>query len=188
MPRTPCLWYPPPPPDIINRSTNLGWLRQYGVSQPFRWLGLTARSMSRCTATHWLVLLAIGGLMSFFLYDTVQERIRTRMGARDGLQDAEVDLAAGQLKLMFAGKPPSCREQMKTILRERYGVAIEYVGGCCPSEYRSAYNEAYNRRIDAALQSRAEGFNLALAYNNVREEAGKAYQGERNDCRHDRGR
>jgi hypothetical protein len=144
--------------------------------------------MARFTLTQWLVLLAIGGLMSFFLYDIVQERIRTRTGARDGLQDAEVDVAGGQLKLMFAGKPPYCREQMKTIFRERHGVTLEFVGGCCPSAYRRAYNDGYNRRMEKAIEARTADFDLASAYDSAREEATKAYLAERNGCQHDRGR
>ena len=132
------------------------------------------RLVPRFTIVEWLVLLAIGGLLSTFVYDEVQERL----GARDGLNDAESEIASGELKLKFAGKPPYCREHMEAIFRERYGITLEYVGGCCPSPYRRGYNRGYDDRMLQAIRLRIPGFTVGPAYESVRADADKRQEAQ----------
>ena len=124
----------------------------------------------------WLTLLVIGGLFSTFVYDDVQ----ARLGSRDGLKDARTDIAAGSLKLKFAGLPPYCREQMKAVFGERYGVTLEYIGGCCPSPYRTHYNAAYNERMQKELVVRFPDFDTSTVYESVRQEAERRREAEWN--------
>ena len=134
------------------------------------------RLLPRFTIAELLVLLVIGGMLSTFLL----EEVGGRLGSRDGVKDAETDIAAGSLKLKFAGKPPYCREQMKAVFRERYGVTLEYIGGCCPSSYRRNYNSAYNDQMQKAAVLRFPGFAMDTVHASVREEAERRHDTERN--------
>jgi hypothetical protein len=134
------------------------------------------RLLPRFTIVEWLVLLVIGGMLSTFLL----EELGGRLGSRDGVKDAETDIAAGSLKLKFAGKPPYYREQMKAIFRERYGVTLEYIGGCCPSSYRRNYNAAYNDQMQKAAVLRFPDFAIDTVYASVREEAKRRRDAGRN--------
>ena len=133
------------------------------------------RLFPRFSIVEWLVLLVIGGLLSTFAYDEVQ----ALLGTRDGLRDAETDIASGSLKLNFAGLPPFCREQMKAVFRERYRVTLEYIGGCCPSPYRTHYNAAYNERTQKELVVRFPDFAKDTVYDSVRQEAERRHAAER---------
>ena len=125
------------------------------------------RLLPRLTIAELLVLLVIGGMLSTFLL----EEVGGRLGSRDGVKDAETDIAAGSIKLKFAGKPPYYREQMKAVFHERYGVTLEYIGGCCPSSYRRMYNAAYNDQMQKAAVLRFPDFAIDTVYSSVREEA-----------------
>ena len=141
------------------------------------------RLLPRFTIVEWLVLLVIGGMLSTFAYDEVQ----ARLGTRDGLKDAEADIAAGSFKLKFAGLPPFCRNQMKEVFRERYGITLEYIGGCCPSSYRRDYNAAYNERMQNELVTRFPDFAKDTVYEGVRQEAARRHEAERNSRQHEPG-
>ena len=138
------------------------------------------RFVHRLTAVKWLVLLAVGGFLSAFACNFVNDAVRCRQGARDGLDDAESDIAEGKLKLLIAGKPPCSREHVQLIFRERCNLMLEYVGGCSPSAYRRAYNSAYNERMGQAVQAQIPGFSIGSAYESVRQEADKRYEAESN--------
>lgn len=133
------------------------------------------RFLPRFSVVEWLVLLVIGGLLSTLAYDGVQGLL----GTRDGLRDAETDVASGALKLKVAGLPPFCREQMKSVFHERYGVTLEYIGGCCPSPYRTNYNAAYNERTQKELVGRFPDFANGAVYDSVRQEAERRHAAER---------
>ena len=124
----------------------------------------------------WFVVLAVCILLSTFAYDELQ----ARMGSRDGRNDAAADIASESLKLKYAGKPPYIRQQVIDIYREQYGISLEYVGGCCPSQYRMAYNSAYNNRMNAAIESRHPNFDHARVANEVRAIAEAKYDAQWN--------
>ena len=130
----------------------------------------------RFTLVEWFVVLAMCGILSMFAHDEIQARV----GARDGRIDGTADVAADTLKLKHARKPPYCRNQMIAIFQERYGVALEFVGGCYPSSYRSAYNAAYNERMHLAIQLREPTFDHITSYAEVRELAEERQEEERN--------
>ncbi len=132
------------------------------------------RLFPRFSIVEWLVLLVIGGLLSTFAYDELQ----ARLGTRDGLRDAETDIASGTLKLKFAGLPPFCRAQMKAVFHERYSVTLEHIGGCCPSPYRTHYNAAYNEQTQKELVVRFPDFANNTVYDSVRQEAERRHAAE----------
>ena len=122
---------------------------------------------SKLSIVEWLVVLVVCGLLLTITFDDVQARI----GARDGRNDAVTDIAGNVLGLKYSGKPPACRRQMIAIYEERYGISLEFVGGCCPSAYDSAYNEAYNDRMYAAIRRNHPEFDPSRAYDDVRDVA-----------------
>jgi hypothetical protein len=130
----------------------------------------------RFTFVEWGVILIVCGIVSMFAFDELQ----ARNGARDGRIDADADILAGTLQLKYAGKPPLCRNEMIAIFQERFGVSLEYIGGCCPFPYRSAYNSAYNDQMYAAIQLRAPTFDRAASYSEVRKLAEARREEERN--------
>ena len=134
------------------------------------------RFNKRFTFVEWSVILIACGVLSVFALDELQ----ARNGARDGRIDADADILAGTLQLKYAGKPPLCRNEMIAISQERFGVSLEYVGGCCPFPYRRAYNSAYNDQMYAAIQLRDPTFEPAASYREVRELAEARREEERN--------
>jgi hypothetical protein len=124
-----------------------------------------------------MMVLFICGLLSTLAYDELQARI----GARDVRNDADTDIAGNVRKLKYSGKTPYCRMHMVAIYEERYDISLEYVGGCCPSPYRSAYNSAYNEGMYAAIRIRDPEFDPSRAYEEVRDVAGARFDVEWND-------
>jgi len=134
------------------------------------------RLLPRFTIVEWLVVLAVCGLLSTIAYDEIQ----ARLGACDGRNDADADIAANTLGLKFAGKPPYCRKQMVAIFQEQYGISLEYIGGCCPSSYGMAYNSAYNDRMEATIRLRDPDFDPDTVFTSVRDLAEARHKAERN--------
>ena len=134
------------------------------------------RLLPRFTIVEWFVVLVVCGILSTFAYDDLQ----ARLGARDGRTDGDADVAADTLRLKHAGKPPHCRNHMTAIFQERFSVSLEYIGGCCPSSYRRAYNSAYNDRMHTAIQIRDPTFDPVASYNEVREFAMARQEADRN--------
>jgi hypothetical protein len=134
-----------------------------GDGKSSRWRFVAMKLLPRLTIVEWLAIFAMMGFFSTFAYDERQ----ARLGARDGRKEADVDITAGALKLKCAGKPPYCRDHIVAIYQERYGISFEYVGGCCPSSYRSAYNRAYNDRMHMAIRRIESDFDPVAAYHGV---------------------
>ena len=75
-------------------------------------------------------------------------------GARDGLADAQTDLAEGHLKLHIGGKwTPTSRAAAK-IADEDYGIELINMG-CIPTDYKTEYSRAYDEVVQRELDRRS---------------------------------
>ncbi|MBW3597658.1 MAG: hypothetical protein KY475_10320 [Planctomycetes bacterium] len=91
-------------------------------------------------------------------------------GERDGAAEAVEDLAAGRLRLKLGGKIQPWNSNLVGIFRERYGIDVQFVHGCVPSAYDSAYTRAYNERVLRHIADEAPEFSLDRAFDEAHDE------------------
>jgi hypothetical protein len=111
----------------------------------------------RPTSLELLILLSVVGVSTALGI----EEVGTRRGLRDGVNDAEADIASGRLRWMCGGKPRHWRSTENRLLKERYGVESRSLYGCCPTSYQSSYARAYNDRMQRHLVEAHPEFSIA---------------------------
>jgi hypothetical protein len=74
--------------------------------------------------------------------------------AREGARDAERDIAKGELRMKCYGLPARWSQQYHALMRERYGIEMETVGGCVVTENVASYTRAYNEVMEREIERR----------------------------------
>ncbi|MBI3864075.1 MAG: hypothetical protein HY290_19505 [Planctomycetia bacterium] len=121
----------------------------------------------RPTATECLAL-AIAAAVS--IGSIAYEEYAALRAERDASSDAQADLATGVLRLKFGGKAQPWRSTEIRLFREREGIEIQFVYGCCPTTYQSRYARTYNDRVVRDIQMRKPSFSVNQIYGDARRE------------------
>ena len=73
-----------------------------------------------------------------------------------GRTAAEVDIAAGHLRLHDGGRTTPLKQRYEQIAQERYGIEVINIG-CSPNGFMSGYIVGYDGRVQVELDRRFPG-------------------------------
>jgi len=124
----------------------------------------------RPTRIELLVIVAVVFLLGTTGYDVYA----TRLGANHGERDAAVDVAAGRLCLKVGGLRRPWNARAEGLFRERYGIELQHVHGCTPTQYESRYVSAYNNVMMDRIVKQVGPISMAEVFDAARDEWNKA--------------
>ena len=124
------------------------------------------RFIGNLKVVEWLVVATVTFILGTFAID----EFRVHFAKRQGIADAQRDIAAGEISFRIGCKPRAWFDETAAIFRDRFDANLVRSHGCCPTCADWSYDCAYNDEIQTAVAQRIVGFSFGDAYGGADDE------------------